>query len=156
MILTWWHRNKNRLNRLADGFGAALGKHAEWRKPALAKTLPMPTSPQPELGTRESLLTPANTSQQQQQQHQQRIRSQSAASEVSIATSSASGSRTPERKSLADVEARYREESEMVRQAQEAVMQRPNFAIDAIGDSDGEDEDEEEGGDDGGVMDEVS
>lgn len=44
----------------------------------------------------------------------------------------------------------------MVRAAQEAVMQRPNFAIDAIGDSDGEDEDDEDdGGDDSGVMDEV-
>lgn len=41
----------------------------------------------------------------------------------------------------------------MVRQAQEAVMQRPNFAIDAIGDSD--DEGDAEGGDDEGVMDEV-
>jgi hypothetical protein len=50
------------------------------------------------------------------------------------------------------VEARYREEGEMVRHAQEAVMHRPNFAIDAIGDSDGEDEGE---GDDAGVMDEV-
>lgn len=46
----------------------------------------------------------------------------------------------------------------MVRHAQEAVMQRPNFAIDAIGDSDGEDEEEEEGGEvdgDDAVMDEV-
>ena len=43
----------------------------------------------------------------------------------------------------------------MVRAAQEAVLQRPNFAIDAIGDSDGED-DEEEVEDDSGVMDEVS
>lgn len=42
----------------------------------------------------------------------------------------------------------------MVRAAQEAVLQRPNFAIDAIGDSDGED-DEEEVEDDSGVMDEV-
>lgn len=42
----------------------------------------------------------------------------------------------------------------MVRAAQEAVMSRPNFAIDAIGDSDGEDEEEVE--DDSGVMDEVS
>jgi hypothetical protein len=40
----------------------------------------------------------------------------------------------------------------MVKAAQEAVMQRPNFAIDAIGDSDGEDD--EDAGDDG-VMDEV-
>jgi hypothetical protein len=55
---------------------------------------------------------------------------------------------------LAEVESRYREESQMVRAAQEAVMQRPNFAIDAIGDSDGEDEEEVE--DDSGVMDEVS
>ena len=54
--------------------------------------------------------------------------------------------------SLADVEARYREESQMVRQAQQAVMERPNFAIDAIGDSDGE---YEGGEDDTGVMDEV-
>lgn len=41
----------------------------------------------------------------------------------------------------------------MVKAAQEAVMQRPNFAIDAIGDSDGDD-DEDDAGDDG-VMDEV-
>ena len=40
----------------------------------------------------------------------------------------------------------------MVKAAQEAVMHRPNFAIDAIGDSDGEDEG---GEDDTGVMDEV-
>lgn len=40
----------------------------------------------------------------------------------------------------------------MVRAAQEAVMHRPNFAIDAIGDSDGEDESPE---DDSGVMAEV-
>lgn len=46
----------------------------------------------------------------------------------------------------------------MVRAAQEAVRQRPNFAIDAIGDSDGdEDEDDglEGGEDDAGVLDEV-
>ena len=48
-----------------------------------------------------------------------------------------------------------REESEMVRQAQEAVRQRPNFAIDAIGDSDGEDDVDVGGEDDTGVMDEV-
>ena len=132
-------RNKNRLNRLADGFGAALGKHAEWRKPALSKTIPSQSQPT-ELGQRESLLTPGP----------HRGRSQSASSQTSFKSSSDSG--TPERRTLADVEARYREESEMVRQAQEAVMQRPNFAIDAIGDSDGEDEG---GEDDTGVMDEV-
>lgn len=65
------------------------------------------------------------------------------------------GPGTPETRSLADVEQRYREESEMVRQAQEAVMHRPNFAIDAIGDSDGEEDDEEGGQDDAGVLDEV-
>lgn len=55
--------------------------------------------------------------------------------------------------SLADVEARYRAE-DMVKAAQEAINHRPNFAVDAIGDSDGE---EEEGGagDGGDVMDEV-
>jgi hypothetical protein len=58
---------------------------------------------------------------------------------------------------LRDVEKRYREESEMVKMAQEAVLHRPNFAIDAIGDSDGESEDEDDvGGADEGVMDEVS
>lgn len=59
---------------------------------------------------------------------------------------------TPETKSLAEVESRYREESEMVRQAQAAVNERPNFAIDAIGDSD--DEGSEGEGED--AMDEVS
>lgn len=42
----------------------------------------------------------------------------------------------------------------MVQKAQAAVMNRPNFAIDAIGDSDDEGGDEGEGGDDA-VMDEV-
>ncbi len=125
---------------MADGFGAALGKHAEWRKPALSKTLPSQSSTT-ELGARESLLTPGAS----------RARSQSAASQTSIRSTSTTG--TAEGKSLAEVEARYREESEMVRQAQAAVMERPNFSIDAIGDSDGEDE---LGEDDGGVMDEVS
>ena len=54
------------------------------------------------------------------------------------------------------MEARYRGESDMVRQAQEAVMSRPNFAIDAIGDSDGEEEEEGGRGADDAVMDEVS
>ena len=72
-----------------------------------------------------------------------------------MSTQSTQSAGTTDTKSLADVEMRYREESEMVRAAQEAVLQRPNFAIDAIGDSDGED-DEEEVEDDSGVMDEVS
>ena len=134
-------RNKNRFNRLADGFGAALGKHAEWRKPALAKTLPTQQTQVSELGPRESLLTPSTT----------RHRSQSAASHSSV-KSTASPTGTPESRTLAEVEARYREESEMVKQAQAAIMDRPNFAIDAIGDSDDEGDEGEEGGD---VMDEV-
>ncbi|EIW71253.1 hypothetical protein TREMEDRAFT_71100 [Tremella mesenterica DSM 1558] len=145
MNLVVTNENKNRLNRLADGFGAALGKHAEWRKPALSKSPAQPSTS--DLGTRESLLTP--------QQQQQRGRSQSAASQASMQSAksgSSSVNTIAERSSLADVEARYREESEMVKAAQEAVMQRPNFAIDAIGDSDGEDEG---GEDDTGVMDEV-
>jgi hypothetical protein len=138
------YRNKTRFNRLADGFGSALGKHAEWRKPALSKMNSTASQPA-DLGTRESLLTPG----------QQRQRSQSSVSQLSTTSvQSSSSGRTPEAKSLAEVESRYREESQMVKAAQEAVMQRPNFAIDAIGDSDGED-DEEDGGDDSGVMDEV-
>jgi len=141
-------RNKTRFNRLADGFGSALGKHAEWRKPALSKMTSTASQPA-DLGTRESLLTPG-------QQQQQRQRSQSSVSQMSTQSSSSGLTQTPEARSLAEVESRYREESQMVRAAQEAVMQRPNFAIDAIGDSDGEDEDDEDdGGDDSGVMDEV-
>jgi hypothetical protein len=139
---TWLtDRNKTRFNRLADGFGSALGKHAEWRKPALSKMNSTASQPA-DLGTRESLLTPG----------QQRQRSQSSVSQLSTTSAASSSSRTPEAKSLAEVESRYREESQMVKAAQEAVMQRPNFAIDAIGDSDGEDD--EDAGDDG-VMDEV-
>ncbi|OCF45828.1 GTPase activating protein [Kwoniella heveanensis CBS 569] len=150
MNLVVTNENKNRLNRLADGFGAALGKHAEWRKPALSKSAdPAIASSSSDLRARESLLTPA-----QQAGQLQRNRSASAVSNSSTKTVSSTGTVTPEEKrSLADVEARYREESQMVRAAQEAVMQRPNFAIDAIGDSDGEDEGE--GEDDSGVMDEV-
>lgn len=147
-------RNKSRFNRLADGIGSALGKHAEWRKPALSKADPNAPAPV-EVRARESLLTPS------QQEEQRRKRSASQASQVStkttnsVSTTATTGTTatTETHHTLADVEARYREESEMVRAAQEAVMHRPNFAIDAIGDSDGE---EEEGGeDDTGVMDEV-
>lgn len=138
-------RNKSRFNRLADGIGSALGKHAEWRKPSLSKADPLAPAPV-ETRARESLLTPSQRA---------RARSASQASQVSVkTTASASTTNTMDKpSSLADVELRYREESEMVRAAQEAVMHRPNFAIDAIGDSDGED-DEEETADDG-VMDEV-
>lgn len=137
-------RNKSRFNRLADGIGSALGKHAEWRKPSLSKADPMAPAPV-ETRARESLLTPSQRA---------RARSASQASQASIkTTASASTTNTMDKpSSLADVEMRYREESEMVRAAQEAVMHRPNFAIDAIGDSDGE---EEEDGADDGVMDEV-
>jgi len=137
-------RNKNRFNRFADGFGAALGKHAEWRKPSLAKTMPSQHTTT-DLGTRESLLTPAA---------QQRHRSQSLASQSSVKSSSSSIT-TAEGRNLAEVERRYREESEMVKQAQAAVMDRPNFAIDAIGDSDGEEDDDEGDVADDAVMDEV-
>lgn len=140
-------RNKNRFNRLTDTFGAALGKHVEWRKPSLTRSRQTDQTVTPEIGQRESLLTPA-----QQQSIEQRQRSTSSVSQASV--SSAKSTLNADGKSLADVESRYREESEMVRHAQEAVMQRPNFAIDAIGDSDGEEE-EEEGEEGDGVMDEV-
>ncbi|WVQ83298.1 hypothetical protein IAT38_005437 [Cryptococcus sp. DSM 104549] len=159
MNLVVTNENKNRLNRFTDGLGSALGRHAEWRKPSLAKVSD-PTAPSSgassDLRARESLLTPA-----QQHGYLQRGRSSSSTSAISQAsqTSQAStktvstlgGASAEEKKGLAEVEARYREESKMVRAAQEAVMQRPNFAVDAIGDSDGEEEEE----DDSGVMDEV-
>lgn len=138
-------RNKSRFNRLADGIGSALGKHAEWRKPSLSKA--DPNAPAPiEVRARESLLTPS-------QKNRDRSASQaSQASFISNKTSGSSSTVNTESRGLADVEARYREESEMVRAAQEAVMHRPNFAIDAIGDSDDEGETPD---DDAGVMDEV-
>lgn len=145
--------NKSRFNRLADGIGSALGKHAEWRKPSLSKADPNAPAPV-EVRARESLLTPSSTT---------RMRSTSTASQISVQsvkTSASSStvntlniSTTPVDLRSSDVGRRLREESEMVRAAQEAVMHRPNFAIDAIGDSDGEDEDE--GGEDDGIMDEV-
>ncbi|WWC86831.1 uncharacterized protein L201_001710 [Kwoniella dendrophila CBS 6074] len=153
MNLVVTNENKNRLNRLADGFGSALGRHAEWRKPALSKASDPSITPSSssDLRARESLLTPA-----QQAGQFQRQRSASAVSNTSTKTTDTTGTVTPEEKrSLADVELRYREESQMVKAAQEAVMHRPNFAIDAIGDSDDEDGDEPEEGDDAGVMDEV-
>ncbi|WVQ69324.1 uncharacterized protein L199_007541 [Kwoniella botswanensis] len=151
MNLVVTNENKNRLNRLADGFGAALGKHAEWRKPALTKTVESSTS-SGDLKARESLLTPAQQAGQFQRPTPPRQRSSSAVSQASTKTvESTTTIGTPdEKRSLADVEGRYREESQMVKAAQEAVMHRPNFAIDAIGDSDDDGEGE---GDD--VMDEV-
>jgi glycerol-3-phosphate dehydrogenase len=142
--------NKNRFNRLTDTFGAALGKHVEWRKPSLTRSRQTEAAPT-EIGQRESLLTPA-----QQQQIEQRQRSTSSVSQASV--TSAKSTLTTDGKSLAEVESRYREESEMVRQAQEAVMHRPKFAVDAIGDSDDEEEEEDregEGDGDDAVMDEV-
>nr|XP_018265399.1 GTPase activating protein [Kwoniella dejecticola CBS 10117]OBR87557.1 GTPase activating protein [Kwoniella dejecticola CBS 10117] len=159
MNLVVTNENKNRLNRLADGFGAALGKHAEWRKPSLGKssgTDPTLTpSSSSDLKARESLLTPAQQAGQIQRPTispgSSRTRSSSAVSQTSIKTTDTTGTNTPDdKRSLADVEMRYREESQMVKAAQEAVMHRPNFAIDAIGDSD-----DEGGEDDEGVMDEV-
>ena len=153
-------RNKNRLNRLADGFGTALGRHAEWRKPSLAKTMPSQQNQMTELGARESLLTPSSSSPSSTPggTSDARHRSQSTVSQASV-KSTASGisamSTQSDSRSLAEAEARFREESEMVKQAQEAVMARPNFAIDAIGDSDGEDEDDDAADADEGVMDEV-
>lgn len=132
--------NKSRINKLADGLGTALGRHSEWRKPAIGKA-----APAVDVSTRESLLSP------NQQQIAQRHRSPSA---VSTATfqSQASGSSVG---SATIAEQKLREESEMIRAAQEAVMRRPNFAIDAIGDSDPEDDAEGAAEDDTGVMDEV-
>lgn len=116
----------------------------------MAKTLPSSQSNQlSELGSRESMLTPSQR--EQAREHANRNRSQSTASTMTTASSSTMTG-TPETKSLAEVESRYREESEMVRQAQAAVNERPNFAIDAIGDSD--DEGSEGEGED--AMDEVS
>ncbi|KAK4687780.1 TBC1 domain family member 8/9, partial [Tremellales sp. Uapishka_1] len=140
MNLVVTNENKSRFNRLADGLGSALGKHAEWRKPAISKSDPAQAQPT-DFRARESLLTPS------QKQSQSRNRSPSMASMASQSSATTVSS-------LKDVEKRYREESQMVKAAQEAIMHRPNFAIDAIGDSDDEGEEEEEG-DDSGVMDEV-
>ncbi|RSH80191.1 hypothetical protein EHS25_007201 [Saitozyma podzolica] len=116
MNLVVTNENMNRVSHLADSFGTALHKHAEWRKPSLTKTAQPHSAPGPDLGSLESLLTPP----------------------------------TAQRTTLADVRQRCREESEMVRATQRAVMHRSNFAIDAIGDSDSEEEE-----DDTGVIDEV-
>lgn len=136
--------NKSRINKLADGLGTALGRHSEWRKPAIGKA-----APAVDVSTRESLLSP------NQQQTAQRHRSPSAVSTATFqsqASASSIGSATI-------AEQKQREESDMIRAAQEAVMRRPNFAIDAIGDSDPEDDGEDDGDgaaeDDTGVMDEV-
>nr|ODN93686.1 GTPase activating protein [Cryptococcus depauperatus CBS 7855] len=160
MVVT--NENKNRFNRFADGFGAALGRHAEWRKPSLAKDADPNNiaNTAANLRARESLLTPA-----QQQGHLQRGRSSSSTSALSqlsqtsqktVSTIGGSGSNGGEdKRSLAEVEARYREESKMVKAAQEAVMHRPNFAIDAIGDSDDEGGAEEGEDETAAIMNEV-
>jgi len=108
-----------------------------------------------DLGTRESLLTPSGSGTNADASSRNRAASQSSMKSTS------SSINTPEGQNLAEVERRYREESEMVKQAQAAVNQRPNFAIDAIGDSDGEDDEDDAvgagaaGGEDDAVMDEV-
>jgi hypothetical protein len=130
MVLT--DENKSRFNRFADGLGSALGRHSEWRMPSIGKP---DMVQQTEVKARESLLSPA-------QKEEQRKRSPSIASVATMVSS-------------ASVERQVREDQEKLRAAQEAVMQRPNFAIDAIGDSDGEEDDTGGAEDDAGVMDEV-
>lgn len=135
--------NKSRLNKFADGLGNALGRHSEWRKPAIGKEL----TTTPEVSTRESLLNP------NQQRDATRHRSPSMASTNTFQSQATVSSAT----SIPTLEQIKREENDMIRAAQEAVMHRPNFAIDAIGDSDPEDDDDgiDPAEDDGGVMDEV-
>lgn len=151
MVMT--NENKSRFNRLADGLGSALGRHTEWRKPAIGKS--DPTHATSDVQARESLLNPA-------QQEQQRLRSPSNPSpstfqSVQDTLPAPPRARAPSTSSTNTIEAvtKVREEADMLRAAQEAINHRPNFAIDAIGDSDEEDETEQAGEDEEGVMDEV-
>ena len=142
MVVT--NENKSRFNRFADGLGSALGRHAEWRKPAIGKIDPVHVTS--DVQTRESLLNPA-------QQEVQRMRSPSSASSstlTSTASQMPSRLRAPSTSSTMDM--KRKDENDMLRAAQEAILHRPNFAIDAIGDSD---EDAPGGEDEEGVMDEV-
>jgi hypothetical protein len=141
MVVT--DENKSRFNRFADGLGSALGRHAEWRKPAIGKNDPVHATS--DVQTRESLLNPA-------QQEVQRRRSPSTASTSTFA-STASQLPTQRPRAPSVVNPR-KDDVDMLRAAQEAIMHRPNFAIDAIGDSD-EEEDGHGGEDEEGVMDEV-
>lgn len=137
MVLT--NENKTRFNRLADGIGSALGRHAEWRKPAIGKLDPVHATT--DVQTRESLLNPAQSVQAQ------RKRSSSLVSTATVQTTASTSS-------VVAVQKQQEKEKDIIKAAQEAVMQRPNFAIDAIGDSDPE---EDQGGaEDEGIMDEVS
>jgi hypothetical protein len=137
MVLT--NENKTRFNRLADGIGSALGRHAEWRKPAIGKTDPVHATT--DVQARESLLNPAQSVQAQ------RKRSSSLVSTATVQTMASTNSVTA-------VQKQQEKEMDMIKAAQEAVMHRPNFAIDAIGDSDPEDD--QGGAEDEGIMDEVS
>lgn len=137
MVLT--NENKTRFNRLADGIGSALGRHAEWRKPAIGKTDPVHVTT--DVQTRESLLNPAQSVQAQ------RKRSSSLVSTATVQTMASTSS-------VMAVQKQQEKEKDMIKAAQEAVMHRPNFAIDAIGDS--EPEDDQGGAEDEGIMDEVS
>lgn len=137
MVLT--NENKTRFNRLADGIGSALGRHAEWRKPAIGKTDPVHATT--DVQTRESLLNPAQSVQAQ------RKRSSSLVSTATVQTMASTNS-------VMAVQKQQEKEKDMIKAAQEAVMHRPNFAIDAIGDSDPEDD--QGGAEDEGIMDEVS
>ncbi|KAH8089610.1 putative GTPase-activating protein [Filobasidium floriforme] len=142
MVVT--NENKSRFNRFADGLGSALGRHAEWRKPAIGKSDPVHITS--DVQTRESLLNPA-------QQEVQRLRSPSSASSATMtSTASQMPSRIRAPSTSSTMDNKRKDEADMLRAAQEAIMHRPNFAIDAIGDTD---EDAPGGEDEEGVMDEV-
>jgi hypothetical protein len=136
--------NKSRFNRFADGLGSALGRHAEWRKPAIGKNDPVHVTS--DVQTRESLLNPA-------QQEVQRRRSPSTASNSTFTNVSEQlPTRTRAPSTSSTMSNKRQDDADMLRAAQEAIMHRPNFAIDAIGEGD---EDVQGGEDEEGVMDEV-
>ncbi|KAJ9103840.1 hypothetical protein QFC21_002302 [Naganishia friedmannii] len=142
MVMT--NENKSRFNRLADGIGSALGRHTEWRKPAIGKTDPVHATT--DVQTRESLLNPA------QMGEAQRKRSSSI---VSTATTATVQTTVSTKSAEQRVEKQQEKEKDMIKAAQEAVMHRPNFAIDAIGDSSDPEGDDQGGAEDEGIMDEV-
>ncbi|KAJ9120087.1 hypothetical protein QFC22_002985 [Naganishia vaughanmartiniae] len=144
MNLVLTNENKSRFNRFADGIGSALGRHAEWRKPAIGKTDPVHATT--DVQARESLLNPA------QMGEAQRKRSSSV---VSTATTATVQTTVSTKSAEQRVEKLQEKEKDMIKAAQEAVMHRPNFAIDAIGDSSDAEGDEQGGAEDEGIMDEV-
>ncbi|KZT21183.1 TBC-domain-containing protein [Neolentinus lepideus HHB14362 ss-1] len=131
--------NKKLFNRFTDRIGQTIGKHQVIHRPAIGRYTKLD-----EPKARESLLTPS--------MRQSPSTSPTSATDAAVRVPSPSSVSTS---NLSAAEASKISPLSMVKNANDALMERPQFAIDDALDDDGDTDDEFGLGEDDGVMDEV-